>query len=88
MNRLMISTYIHIIADYLEGLDGLEVMFTESLGWCMCNECRNNFKENWVEAFNLITQAFRKNHPEGGNGFLELAGRVFPGTERRISADR
>lgn len=87
--------YLKANLDYLDELDGVEVMVTEPLGWCLCDQCINSTKEIWVEAVEKIRSIIRSNNPDAEivfwnwlTGYLPALKGVYPPTDRISDLDQ
>jgi hypothetical protein len=79
----------------LEGLDGIEVMVTEPLGWCLCDRCRPDTAAIWLDAVREMGGALRRLNPNAEivfwnwlSGFFTALRGVYPPTERIGNLDR
>lgn len=82
-----IMKYHNFMLEYLEGLDGIEIMVTEPLGWCLCDQCRPDTAAVWLDAVKEIGGALRANNPEGEvvfwnwlSGFFTALKGIYPPT--------
>jgi hypothetical protein len=71
--------------EYLDGLDGIELMVTEPLGWCMCPQCSADMAAVYVDAVKAFGAALREKNPSGEVvfwnwllGYLPGLGALFP----------
>jgi len=85
----VILKYLSYSIDYLEGLDGVEVMVTEPLGWCLCDGCRPDIAAVWIDAVKELRTVLRKNNPDGEIvfwnwllGYLPALKGVYPPTTK------
>ena len=60
-----ILKYQRWMLEYLEGLDGLELMVTELLDWCACEKCLADPAGVVIDAVREYRQAFRAINPDG-----------------------
>ena len=81
--------------DFLEGLDGIEIMVTEPLGWCLCDQCRPDTAAVWLDAVKEIGGALKERNPEGEvvfwnwvSGFFTALKGIYPPTTRIENLDR
>ena len=79
----------------LEGLDGIEIMVTEPLGWCLCDRCRPDTAAVWLDAVKEIGGALRERNPEGEivfwnwlSGFFTALEGIYPPTTKIENLDR
>ena len=75
--------------DLLEGLDGVEVMVTEPLGWCLCDRCRPDMAAIWLDAVREMGGALRELNPDAEvvfwnwlSGFFTALKGIYPPTDR------
>jgi len=73
----------------LEGLDGVEIMVTEPLGWCLCDRCRPDTAAVWLDAVREMGGALRDLNPNAEvvfwnwlSGFFTALRGIYPPTDR------
>ncbi len=83
----VIMKYHRYSLDFLEGLDGIEIMVTEPLGWCLCERCRPDTAAVWLDAVREIGGALKERNPEGEvvfwnwlSGFFGALRGIYPPT--------
>ena len=81
--------------EMLEGLDGIEVMVTEPLGWCLCDRCRPDTVAIWLDAVREMGAALRELNPNAElvfwnwlSGFLSALRGIYPPTDTIDNLDR
>jgi len=79
----------------LEGLDGIEVMVTEPLGWCLCDRCRPDTAGIWLDAVRSMGGALRELNPDAEivfwnwlSGFFSALEGIYPPTTDIKNLDR
>jgi len=60
-----IMKYQKAIIDYLDGLDGFELIVAEPTGWCLCDQCSSDMGAVFVDAVKEVRRAFRRKNPDG-----------------------
>ena len=60
-----IMKYQKAIIDYLDGLDGFELIVAEPTGWCLCEQCSSDMAAVFVDAMKEIRKVFREKNPDG-----------------------
>ena len=80
-----IMKYHRYLIEYLDGLDAVELMVTEFLGWCMCGQCSSDVAAVYVDAVKEFGNALRQKNPDGEVvfwnwllGYLPGLGGLFP----------
>jgi hypothetical protein len=63
--KTTIMKYATFMMDYLAGLDGIEVMVTEPLGWCLSDEFVSDPAAVFLDAVREYRAAFRERNPQG-----------------------
>jgi len=83
----VIMKYHRYSFEYLEGLDGIEIMVTEPLGWCLCDQCRPDTAAVWLDAVNELGAALREQNPNAEvvfwnwlSGFFSALVGIYPPT--------
>ena len=91
----IIMKHLVYLMEYLEGLDGIEIMVTEPLGWCLCERCAPNMAAVWVDAVKEIGTAFRRVNPKGEivfwnwlMAYLPVLRGIYPPTTKAQNLDR
>ncbi|UCF10890.1 MAG: hypothetical protein JSW65_04215 [Candidatus Bipolaricaulota bacterium] len=79
----------------LEGLDGIEVMVTEPLGWCLCDQCRPDTAAVWLDAVRELGSALKERNPDAEvvfwnwlSGFFTALRGIYPPTTEIKNLDR
>ncbi len=81
--------------EFLEGLDGIEIMVTEPLGWCLCDQCRPDTAAVWLDAVREIGGALKERNPDGEvvfwnwlSGFFSALKGIYPPTTKIENLDQ
>ncbi len=76
-----ILEYQTYLLEYLDGVDGLEVMVTEPLGWCLCDDCRPHMASIWLDAVRELGSFLKKRNPNAEVVFWNWLTGYFPATK-------
>lgn len=76
-----IIRYQKFMIDYLDGLDGIEIMVTEFLGWCACDQCVADHGAVFIDAVKTYREIFRAKNPGGEVAFWNWLLGYMPGLQ-------